>query len=82
MFDHIEIMSSANRMPLKVKLYLNFLDFGFLAQFLLQGLAWAALGLLTQNHPQVVGICPGDGPQPIAQNIISINFGPKPLPPP
>ena len=65
-------------MPFKAKLYLNFLDFGFLVHFLLQGLTWAALGLWTQNHPQVVGTCPGHGPQPIAQNILSKSFGPEP----
>ena len=42
-------------MPLTAKVYLSFLDFGFLVDFLLQGLTWAALGLLNQNHPQVVG---------------------------
>ena len=59
-----------NQMPLEAKLYLNFLDFGFLFLFLLQGLTWAALGLWTQNHPQVVGSCSSHGFRPIAQNIL------------
>ena len=29
---------------------------------------WAALGLWAQNHHQIVGICPGHGPQLVAQN--------------
>ena len=35
--------------------------------FLVQSLAWGALGLWTQNHPQIVGKCPGHGPQLIPQ---------------
>ena len=55
--------------------------FWFFVHFLLQGLAWAALGLWThQNNPQVVGTCPGHGPQPIAQNRVSKSFGPEPPP--
>ena len=45
-------------------------------QFLLQGLIWAALGLWTQNHPQVVGLCPGHGPQLIAQSRPSKKYTP------
>ena len=58
--------------------YLNFLDFGFLIHFSIQGLTWAALGLRTQNHPQVVGTCPGHVPLLIAQNLLSKRFGPEP----
>ena len=54
--------SNANR----TKLYPRFLVFGFLVYSLLQVLTWATLGLWTQNHPQVVGKCPGHGPQLIA----------------
>ena len=36
----------------------------------------ATLGLWTQNDPQVVGTCPGHGPQPVAQNRISKSLGP------
>ena len=61
-------------MPLKAKLYLNFLDFDLLVHFLLQGLTWAALGLWAQNHSQVVGTCPGHGPQPTAPNLISKSY--------
>ena len=57
---------------------INFLDFGFLVHFFLQGLTWAALGLWAQNHPQVVGTCLGYDPQPIAQNILSKRFVPEP----
>ena len=35
---------------------------------MLQGLKWAALGIWTLNHPQVVGICPDNCPQLIAQS--------------
>ena len=65
-------------MPQKAKLYLNFLDFGFSVHLLLQGLAWAALGLWIQNHPQVVRTCPGHGPQRMAQNRLPKRFWPEP----
>ena len=61
-FDHTKMISSARKIPLKAQLYLNLLDFGFLVHFLLQGVTWAALGLWTQNHLQVIGTCPGHGP--------------------
>ena len=45
-----------------------------LVHFLLQGLAWAVLGLWTQNHPQeYVSACPGHCTQLIAQNYFSVN---------
>ena len=34
----------------------------FLLHFLVQGLTGAPLGLWAQNHSQVVGTCPGHGP--------------------
>ena len=48
-------------MSLKAKLYLSFLDFGFLVHFLVQGLTWAALDVWIHNQSQVVGTCPGHG---------------------
>ena len=54
--------------------------FRILVHFLLQGLTCAALGLWTQNHPQVDNTYPGDGPQPIAQKRFSKSFGPDPPP--
>ena len=53
-------------MLIKVKLYMSLRFFG---HFLFQGFTWTALGLWTQNQPQVVGTCSGDGPQLIAFKI-------------
>ena len=57
-------------MVLKAKLYQIFLSFRFLTHFLLQGLRWAVLRAWTQNHPKVVGTCPGHHPQPIGRNRV------------
>ena len=37
---------------------------------MLRGLTWAVLRAWTQNHPPVVGTCPGRHPRPIAQNRV------------
>ena len=47
----------------------------------IQGLTWKALGVWTKNHPQVVGTCPGHGPQLVAQDRLSKNCEPEPPPP-
>ena len=65
-------------MVLKAKLYFSFLYFRLLVRFLLLGLTWAALGIWTQNYPQVVGTCPAHRPQLIAKNRSSRSFGPEP----
>ena len=49
------------------KRYLILLSFQFLTHFLLRGLTWSVLRAWAQNHPQVVGTCPGLHPQPIGQ---------------
>ena len=36
--------------------------------------------LVFWSNPQVVGTCPGHGPQPIAQNRLFKSFGPEPPP--
>ena len=65
-------------MALKAKLYYIFLSFRFLPLFLLRGLTWVVLRAWSQNHPQVVGTCPGHHPQPIAQNRVFKIEKPKP----
>ena len=50
------------------KLYVILLSFQFLTHLLLQGLTSTVLRAWTQNHPQVVGTCPGHHPQPIGKN--------------
>ena len=55
-------------MVLTAKLYQIVLSFRFLTHSLLRGLRWAVLRAWTQNHPKVVGTCPGHHPQPIGRN--------------
>ena len=57
-------------MVLTAKLYQIVLSFRFLIHSLLQGLRWAVLRAWTQNHPKVIGTCPGDHPQPIGRNRV------------
>ena len=67
-------------MVLKAKLYQIFLSFLFLTHSLLRGLKWAVLHAWTQNHPKVVGTCPGH--QPIGQNRVFEIERPESFPPP
>ena len=57
-------------MVLTAKLYQIVLSFRFLTHSLLRGLRWAVLRAWTQNHPKVVGTCPGHHPQPIGRNRV------------
>ena len=50
-----------------------------MTHFLLRDLTWSVLRAWTQNHPQVVGTCPGDHPQPIAQNRVFKSERPEKL---
>ena len=54
-------------MVLKAKLYHIFLSFRILTHSFLRGLRWAILRAWTQNHPRVVGTCPGHHPQIIGR---------------
>ena len=67
-----------NRMVLKAKLYQIF--FRFLTHSLLRGLKWAVLRAWTQNHPKIVGTCPGHHPQPIGRNRVFEIERPEPPP--
>ena len=51
-----------------------------MTHFLLRGLTWSVLREWTQNHPQVVGICPGHHPQLIGQNRVFKLERPGPAP--
>ena len=67
-------------MVTKAKLYLFLFRIQFLAPFLLQGLTWVGLRAWTQNHPQVVGMCPGHPRQLVSQNNVSKKLRPGPPP--
>ena len=72
------ILTSDYTKMIKAKLYINFL---FLTHSLLQGLRWAVLHRWTQNHPKVVGTCPGHHFQPIGRNRVFEIKSPEPPPP-
>ena len=57
-------------MVLTAKLYQIVLSFRFLTHSLLRGLRWAVFRAWTQNHPKVVGTCPGHHPQPKCRNRV------------
>ena len=70
-----------NRIVSVTKLYTILLSFKFLTHFLLWGLQWAVLRAWTQNHPQVVGTCPGHHPNPYVKIVVSNLKGLGPGPP-
>ena len=63
------------------KLYLLRCRVWFLTPFLLRGLTWATFCAWTQNHPKIVGTCPGLLLQLISQNHIFQIIGLKSEPP-
>ena len=63
------------------KLYLLVLCVGFLAPFLLRGLAWAMLCVWAGNCPQVVGACSGHHGRLMSRDCVLTGIRAEPPPP-